>query len=56
MLENREFVGIKKGVGYKLPKSSEACQAYGIEFSDSEAHSSYYDAFKTFELFNNTIR
>lgn len=51
MKNNKKFVGIKKGNGYKDPKLSEACKAYGIEFNNNEAHSSDYDTLKCYELF-----
>jgi len=54
MKNNSKFVGIKKGNKYKYPSLGEACKAYGIEFSNSEAHSSYYDTLKAYELFDKT--
>lgn len=56
MKNNAKFVGIKKGNGYKDPKLSEACKAYGIEFSNSKAHSSDYDTLKAYEVFVKTIK
>ena len=56
MKKNREFVGIKKGNGYKNPKLSEACNAHGIAFDNDEAHSSDYDTLKAYELFLATIK
>jgi len=56
MKSNSKFVGIKKGNGYKNPKLSEACKAYGIEFDSNEAHSSDYDTLKAYELFVATIK
>ena len=55
MKNNSKFVGIKKGKGYKFPSLGEACKAYGIEFSNDEAHSSDYDTLKCFEVFVKTI-
>ena len=56
MKNNSKFVGIKKGNEYKYPKLSEACKAYGIEFSDINAHNSDYDTLKTYELFVATMK
>ena len=56
MKNNSKFVGIKKGNGYKYPSLNEACKAYGIDFSNSEAHSSDYDALKAYELFMATMK
>jgi len=56
MKNNSKFVGIKKGNGYKYPSLNEACKAYGIDFSNSEAHSSDYDTLKAYELFVATIK
>ncbi len=56
MRENSKYVGIKKGKGYKSPKLSEACKAYGLEFSEDKAHASDYDTLKAYELFDATIK
>jgi len=56
MTENTTNVGIKKANKYKYPKLSEACQAYGIDFDDEEAHSSDYDTQKAYEFFIETIK
>ena len=56
MKENTTYVGIKKANKYKYPKLSEACQAYGIDFDNEEAHSSDYDTLKAYELFIETIK
>lgn len=56
MLQNNKLVVNKKGTGYKMPKLSEACTAYGIEFCENEAHSSDYDTLKAYELFVATIK
>ena len=55
MKNNSEFVGIRRGKGFKTPKLVEACRAYSIEFDESEAHSSYYDTLKTYELYIKTM-
>ena len=39
----------------KAPKLIEACEIYGIEFDESEAHSSDYDTLKAYELFVKTM-
>lgn len=56
MKNNKEFVGIKKGNGYKYPSLSKSCKAYNIEFDENEAHSSDYDTQKAYELFIATIK
>lgn len=54
MLENTEYVGIENEYGYKWPKLYEACGKYNIEFDESKAHNSFYDAMKTYELYVKT--
>ncbi len=39
----------------KAPKLIEACEIYGIEFDESDAHSSDYDTLKAYELFIKTM-
>ncbi len=56
MQYHRDILKIPTTRGYKNPKLVEVCNYYNIEFDTINAHSGFYDVYKTFEIVKRVVK